>query len=166
MEKPERTPTAFFGGPPTAGENFSDVSNDISSSGSRVFWTSTVRDQEEPGKLVPEALYVRENDAMAQSPIGPGGECADSSDACTVEIDAGEKACVEARQLRKRGRKFWRASADGTRVFFTDCKRLTADSTAVPGKQCVRVHTQLEPEGPIGSDLYEYNFGTDRLTDL
>ncbi|MGA9285293.1 MAG: hypothetical protein WBV85_07605 [Solirubrobacteraceae bacterium] len=156
----EQSPDAFFGGPSLEGSL--DPSNVISSAGSRVFWTSSDNTKEEQ---VPKALYVRENGTMPQSPLGPGGECTDSSDACTVQIDAGEHACVVAGKCEGGGGRFWGASADGSRVFFTDCAKLTVDSTAVPTAGCTRSMRRVE-EPVRGNDLYEYDVETGKLTDL
>ena len=158
--QPEAAPDASFG---SSGEVLPDLSNDVSVDGSRVFWTSSVRNEEDRQQFVPRALYVRENDETPQSPLGPGGECSDSADACTVQLDLGERACVLAGKCESGGGRYWGASTDGSRVFFTDCAKLTADSTAVPGKQCLYGE---ESSVLAGSDLYEYNFGTAKLTDL
>jgi hypothetical protein len=75
------------------------------------------------------ALYVREDGSR------------------TVQVDESKGAGPSG------GGRFMLASADGSRVFFTDESQLTADSTAAPG----------EP------DLYEYSLGSgqpDRLVDL
>jgi hypothetical protein len=155
----ETSPDASFGAPSVEEEWFPDLSNVISADGSRVFWTSSDYTPDFSGRLkhVPRALYVRENASMPQSPIGRGGECADSSDACTVQVDSGEHACVLAGRCGSGGGRFWGASADGSRVFFSDCAKLTANSTAVPGEGCT---------GPTGNDLYEYDVETGKLTDL
>ena len=48
-------------------------------------------------------------------------------------------------------------------MFFTDCNRLTPDSTAVSGGKC----TATEPGFELtGNDLYEYDFTDGQLTDL
>jgi hypothetical protein len=118
----------------------------ISADGSRIFWTdtSTAVTTEDPAGLT--RLFVRENDAS------PG--------ASTVQIDASEvPAGAGATETREREERsgagtFMTASADGTKVYFTDDRDLTADANAAPG----------EP------DLYEYNFepapGQPHLTDL
>ena len=59
------------------------------------------------------------------------------------------------------GGKFWAASSDGSRVFFTDCSQLTPDSTAVPTTECERedacatryavaVMISMKPSSPPG----------------
>ena len=161
--QPETFPIATFGG---SGEFLPDLSNDISTDGSRVFWTSNVHSEENYEQFVPKALYVRENDEMPQSPLGSGGECSDPADACTIQLDLGERACVLAGKCESGGGRFWGASADGTHVFFTDCARLTADSTAVPGKQCMKKRSAQTVPVPNGNDLYEYDLETAKLTDL
>ncbi len=94
-------------------------------------------------------LYVRENAEQPQSPMS-GEECTDAGDACTVQVDAAEQGAVGPGG----GGRYWGASADGSKVFFTDESKLTVGSTAEAGKP----------------DLYEYAIENGRiyghLTDL
>jgi hypothetical protein len=108
-------PNATFGSPASS-QNFNkpDFSNVISVDGSRIFWTD----------LSTGGLYVRENDIQPQSPLGVKGECTVPADACTVQVDATQGPGSSG------GGRFLTASSDGTRVFFTDCSRLTKDSTS------------------------------------
>jgi hypothetical protein len=108
----------------------------ISEDGSRIFWSTLELVSEEPSYRLyrPSALYVREDDA--------------SADARTVQVDAAEPGCGSCGAGG--GGQFWTASSDGSRVYFTDENRLTADSTAAAG----------EP------DLYVYDVETGSLTDL
>jgi hypothetical protein len=78
------------------GGNPPDFSHVISGDGSRIFWTD----------LSTGELFVREHATEPQSPLGANGECMVSVDACTVLVSAGGR--------------FWTASGDGSRVFFTD----------------------------------------------
>jgi hypothetical protein len=140
----ETAPDAVFGAPQVFssvvdGPDFDRV---ISGDGSRIVWTDRSTG----------ALYVRENDTQPPSPLGPGGECTVAGDACTVQVDAGSSG----------GALFWTASSDGSKVFFTDCSRLTASSTAVFTAGC-----GAEAGGRLsGSDLYEYDLSDGELTDL
>jgi hypothetical protein len=124
-------PNAAFG----AAGTFGSLSRVISTDGSRVFWTD----------LNTGDLYVRENDAAPQSPLGEKGECLVPSDACTVQVDVSHGGSGSGG-----GGVFWAASSDGSMVFFTDESQLTSDSTAAAG----------EP------DLYEYDVKSGGLTDL
>ncbi len=114
---------ATFGGPPIGSDlafsfsTFSDFSHVISADGSRVFWTQIEGEEEQS----PKALYVRENPGQPQSPL-EGGRCTVPADACTVLISEGGR--------------FWTATADGSKVFFTK------------------------------GDLYEYDVGDGVTTDL
>jgi hypothetical protein len=106
----------------------------ISADGSRVFFTAG------------GSLYVRENPGAEQSAL-EGERCTEPAKACTVRLDISQGSSG--------GGHFQEASADGSRVFFTDTSRLTADSTA-------------EPSEP---DLYECELpeetgGACKLTDL
>jgi DNA-binding beta-propeller fold protein YncE len=103
----------------------------ISSDGRRIFWNM--------GGASPTALYMRDT-ALGKS----------------LELDTAEAACVEEGECESGGGRFQIASADGSRVFFTDTHRLSKDSGAAFEK----------------SDLYECRIGesagkpTCALTDL
>jgi hypothetical protein len=141
---------ATFGAPQIANNglgNFGtpDFSHAISADGSRIFWSAVGPSPVGTAPGPPLALYVRENDTQPQSPI-VGGKCAVPTDGCTVQVDAAEAGAPGPGG----GGRFWTASSEGSRVFFTDENRLTNDSTAASG----------EP------DLYEYDVNTGVLTDL
>lgn len=98
----------------------------VSADGSRIVWTDGVT----------EDLYVREDDA--------------EPDAKTVQLDSAEAGCGAC---LSGGGHYWTASADGSRVLFTDERQLTSNSTATAG----------------APDLYRYDFNAPeghRLTDL
>ena len=81
----------------------------ISQDGSRVVWT-----KDETIKAGLGHLYLR-----------------DTSKAETIQLDAPEKGLPEPKTGEA---QFQTASADGSRVFFSDAQRLTADATASPAK--------------------------------
>jgi hypothetical protein len=141
-------PGRVWGGDEGPPPDYSDV---ISTDGSRIFF-STVETYENnahnQNRYRPKALYVRENDSEPQSPLNEKGECEVAADACTVQVDASQGGPESA------GGMFWTASADGSKVFFTDCRNLTAESTAVPAAGCGNPENLEEP--PHGNDLYEY----------
>ncbi len=63
------------------------------------------------------------------------------------------------------------ASTDGSKVFFTDCSRLTEDSTAVFSGECGVFRNAGFAEANkvaevTGNDLYEYDVASGRITDL
>jgi DNA-binding beta-propeller fold protein YncE len=116
-------PNATFGSPEGDTNEEPDFSNVISTDGSRVFWSEL----ESASHDVPKALYVREDGTT------------------TVQIDLPQGGPDPGG-----GGRFWTASSDGTKVFFTDCHRLTGQSTAVPNTNC------RTEDGPVGQDLYEY----------
>jgi hypothetical protein len=89
---------ATFGAPPLLeglGEDRFDFSNVISADGSRIFWTD----------LKTGDLYMRENPSQPQSSLDGEGHCTSPGDACTVQI--------------AEGGRFWTATTDGSKVFFT-----------------------------------------------
>ncbi len=67
------------------------------------------------------------------------GHCADSSLACTVQVDASQTGGLGG------GGAFMRASADGSKVFFTDSDAAGLTSDTVAGS---------------GQNLYEYDVET------
>lgn len=97
------------------------------------------------------ALYLREHAGQPQSAVVPaspkvnGEQCEEPVKACTIQIDA-----VQGGPGPSGGGVFWGASADGSRVFFTDTNELTANA-----------HTTAEQP-----DLYEYEVESGKLTDL
>jgi hypothetical protein len=92
-------PNATFGGFEEGEHQKPDFSHVISADGSRIFWTD----------LNDGNLYVRENPTQPQSPLGSQDACIVAADACTVQVD---------REAGGEGR-FWAASSDGSKVFFT-----------------------------------------------
>jgi hypothetical protein len=114
----------------------------VSGDGERVYFYA---EGEVPsGSLAGAKLYLREN--AAQPPLE---ECAAPNKACTIQIDLAESGSAGPSGA---GIFQW-ASADGSKVFFTDEGRLTTKSTAEAGKP----------------DLYEYDLANplgERLTDL
>ena len=96
-------------------------------------------------------LYMREHGVeQEQSALNAKKECTEPAKACTVQVDAAEEGAPGP----SGGGRYWGASVEGERVFFTDENKLTTNSTAESG----------DP------DLYEYDtepghvYG--RLTDL
>jgi hypothetical protein len=107
-------------------------SHAVSANGSRTFFEANGN------------LYLRENGA--QEPIG---ECGEPARACTVQVDVAQQGGSGS----SGGGTFKWASTDGSKVFFIDESKLTADSTAEAGKP----------------DLYEYDLEATaghHLTDL
>jgi hypothetical protein len=92
-------------------------------------------------------LYLRLNAERPQSPVNGEERCTEPADACTVQVDAASGGGESG------GGRFMRATPDGSRVFFVDELRLTADATASSG----------------APDLYEYDTSAplgERLRDL
>ncbi len=149
-------PSATLGrqGPSTNGFVSPEASNAISADGSRIYW-SAVEAVKVSGEYEerPKALYVRENDTQTESEM-EGEECVEPAKACTVQVDASALPGTQSKKdAEGGGGQFWTASSDGSRVLFTDERRLTAGSTAEAG----------DP------DLYEYDLGApegERLNDL
>jgi NHL repeat len=120
------------------------VGDDISDDGAMVFFAE--------GTTPYSALYVREHGdktvefsaSQKTNGSGPGGMDPDGP----------------------RPVWFWRASHNGTRVFFSSCEKLTNDATADAaasdgGAPCDPDHASL-----VGQDLYEYDTASGVLSDL
>jgi hypothetical protein len=104
----------------------------VSSDGGRVFFYANGN------------LYVRVHADREQSSLDGTGQCAEPERACTYQVDASKHGGSGG------GGRFMWASADGSRVFFTDEAQLTNGASATAG----------EP------DMYEYNVDTGDLSDL
>ena len=83
--------------------------------------------------FITEQLYLRINATEEQSKVSggalDGSQCTEPARACTIQLDAvqGGSGAGNAQP------HFQLASADGSRVFFTDTQRLTPGSGAGPG---------------------------------
>lgn len=127
----------------------------ISADGERaLFYSGGGFQVSENGGVLPTApyidggLYLRERPGAAQSALNTSGECDEPAKACTIQLDLPQGVAGPGG-----GGQFRWASADLSKVFFTDERKLTPDSNAAPGKP----------------DLYEYDLDKpagQRLTDL
>jgi hypothetical protein len=118
--------------PPNATELPETFTHALSSDGGRVFFYANGN------------LYVRVHADREQSLLGGTGQCTEPERACTYQVDASKSGGSGG------GGRFMWASADGSRVFFTDEGQLTNGAPAMAG----------EP------DMYEYNVDTGDLADL
>jgi len=127
---PDGTPVE---GTPANSGGGAAVTHAMSADGERVFFDAQGN------------LYARLN-VGAESTTS--GACSDgeSGKACTVQVDAAAAGAPGPAG----GGSFMDASEDGSRVYFTDENRLTADATASTG----------------APDLYEYDVETGELVDL
>jgi hypothetical protein len=119
----------------------------VSADGSRVVWA--YGHPSESG----HSLYLRENVGQPQSALA-SGQCTEPEMACTVQIDASRGGLGVGGEGQ-----FVAASADDSKIFFTDGQRLTADSTA---SGCSR----SEPCGDLYLFEPEAAGGGPKLTDL
>ena len=114
----------------------------VSEDGSRVYFTAS------EGNVA--QVYVRVNLGRPQSALGVHGECLEAAQACTIEVSASQRHPEDP--SGPQSARYWGASADGAKVFFTSSAELTAD--AYTG-----THDQA-------ANLYEYDLATGELTDL
>ncbi len=173
--------STFAGGPGVEGDHL----NVISENGERAFFTALGRGEPENPRCtgiasVPKVdeLFARVNGTRPQSPVDAQGRCTVSADACTVAISqpgalsspepnsgCSTPACETntTDEADFRDANFERASADGSKVFFTSAQQLLdgasqdpePNDSAVPrdnGKGCPKV------TGANGCNLYEYDF--------
>jgi hypothetical protein len=125
---------------------YADYWHAVSSDGSRVFFTTPAHES----GYSERKLYVRENAEQPQSPLTVGGECTVSTDACTVEVSASQRAVKDPAGPQEA--RYWGASADGSRVFFTSKAELTEDAYTGPADNA--------------ANLYEYDLENGKLKDL
>jgi hypothetical protein len=129
-----------------------DVWHAVSADGSRVFFTGG---EGEGGSSAVGQLYVRENVGQPQSPYAQG-KCAVSTDACTVEVSASQRTNSRREPDPDPNgpgpARYWDASAEGQKVFFTSRVELTNDANT--GKE------------DNAANLYEYDLETGVLSDL
>jgi hypothetical protein len=133
-ELPAREGQARFGaGLLSGGETVGAVKHAISADGRRVFWEAAAA----PGAT--PTLYVRDSERHE-----------------TLELDTAEAACVEEARCEDGGGRFQVASADGTRVLFSDSHRLSKGGNAegdlyeceiaIEGEKLACQLTDLTPE--------------------
>ena len=143
--------TASAGGGHAGGSTFAGgvagrAVNAVSPDGSKVIFTDSGTD------AVPGQLYLRE------------------SGATTVQLSASQR--TSGAGPGPLFPTYWAASADDSKVFFTSCEQLTDDSTAVyRGSSIGQTQTCDQAAasagwGLVGSDLYQYDTASGRLTDL
>jgi hypothetical protein len=137
----EVEPHAVAGGPSQLPGNGPDLSNILAPDGSRVIWSSVVRKESRGGSAAfSGALYARE------SPFSPSAH--------TVQLDSAETGAEGS----SGGGEYWTSAAGVDKTFFTDCNRLTTDSTAINEGNCAHVTPSRGELIKEGADLYEYNF--------
>ncbi len=128
----------------TNGHGYEHI-NAVSPDGSKVFFRDSVA-------IVEGQLYMRENGTT------------------TVEISASQKTNGSGPGgTDPNGRRFpryWPASADGSKAFFTSCEQLTNDSTADSAPDGHEICVGGEDDRPIGNDLYQYDTVSGVLSDL
>jgi hypothetical protein len=122
----------------------------VSHDGLRVFMTFTT---------TPHQVYVRENPEQPQSPLN-GEECTVPGDACTVEVSASQKTNGTGPggtdpHGSSQPARYWDASVDGSRVFFTSNAELTNDANTGSADNAENLY-EYDLEKPAGK----------RLTDL
>jgi hypothetical protein len=149
--RPEAGATIGRQGPSPNGSFEPEASNAVSADGSRIYWSAVeLASVEGETEERPKALYVRESDT---DPEGEHGECGEFL-ACTVQVDLSALPGTQTEKEEKGGYgKFWTAAANGSRVFFTDERRLTSDSTAEPNEPDLYEYNLEAPEGEQLSDL-------------
>jgi hypothetical protein len=82
--------------------------------------------------------------------LAGGGECLEATSACTVEVSASQRSTSDTHSLQPA--RYWGASEDGSRVFFTSEAELTKDAYTGPEDDA--------------ANLYEYDVPTGELNDL
>jgi NHL repeat len=130
---PSGEPTSEAGLTAKVGNNNVNMRGAISDDGNRVFFETTGSSHH---------LYLRANATEPQSVIA-GDICTEPSKACTIQLDVAEEGLAAGAE----GEEFQAASADGSRVFFTDTAALTANSTAKGAEPDLYMCEVSESEG-------------------
>ncbi len=141
------------GAQPGADAGFDDSWRSLSADGSRVFFTNS-------HTIGSEVLATDRQLEVEENPAGPSEDCAVVGDRCMLEVSRSQRLPEDP--LGPGSARFRGASVNGSRVFFTDCAKLTKEATAVANEQ----QTTCYPEAGTGNDLYEYDLETGALTDL
>ena len=127
-------PDATIGAPPDAYPLYLNPPNfggAISADGNRVYWSSLETTGENLNVIEdimerPTGLYLRENPGDPQSPV-VNGKCSVPSDACTVQVSAGEA-------------QYWASAANGRYAFYSEAGGLYRfDAEPGPGSSSKRV---------------------------
>jgi DNA-binding beta-propeller fold protein YncE len=109
-----------------------------------------------PGTTIKEAkageltLSKEAGSSGSDVALHAGGECTEPTKACTIEVSAPQRAL--ANPAGTQPARYWGASADGSKVFFTSNAELTEDAYTGSAGQ--------------GANLYEYDLATGQLNDL
>jgi hypothetical protein len=131
----------------------------VSNDGSRVFFTGAEGKEEasQEGNILGQ-VFLRENPTQPQSPYA-AGKCSVMTDACTVMVSASQRKVADPNDPSTsefpngvRPARYWGASADGSRVFFTSRAELTDNANTGPADSA--------------ANLYEYDVETGVLSDL
>jgi Fibronectin type III domain/NHL repeat/WD40-like Beta Propeller Repeat len=132
---PNGEPAAEAGLGSALGHNYLNMRGAISADGSRVIF--------EAGSH----LYLRADALATQT---GSGACDQPGGACTIQIDQ-----PQAEAPGGSGEAIFQgASADGSRVFFTDNSRLTSDATSAPGKPDLYMcEVKVSTHGNLECDL-------------
>jgi DNA-binding beta-propeller fold protein YncE len=123
-----------------------DAWHATSADGSRVYFTTPPDVGNGVGRL-----FVRVNIGQKQDEkLGPKEECLEPAQACTIEVSASQREPEDSNGLQPA--RYWGASADGGKVFYTSNSELTDKAYTGPADNA--------------ANLYEYDLATGKLTDL
>jgi hypothetical protein len=82
--------------------------------------------------------------------INAGGECTEAEQACTVDVSASERTVPDTHGPQSA--RYWGASADGQKVFFTSNEELTDDADTGPADNAPNLY-EYDLAGPEGERL-------------
>ena len=86
-----------------------------------------------------------------------GGECTEAAKACTIDISASQRASSDTNGLQ--AARYWGASANGARVFFTSDAELTDDAKTGPADDAANLY-EYDLERPAGERLKDLTVDT------
>jgi hypothetical protein len=127
-----------------------EVSHAISANGERILFYAggTTLEGRGASRYVGGGLYLREHPDAEQSALNGTGECTEPEKACTIQIDIKQGGSGSSGE----GQFRW-ASADTSKIFFTDVEKLTPDASAAPGEPDLYEYDVERPEGQRLADI-------------
>lgn len=94
----------------------------------------------------------------AEAPLTAGGECTEATKACTIDVSSSERATSDPHSAKQSAR-FWGASADGSRMFFTSDAELTEDAYTGAEDNAANLY-EFDMEKPEGQRLTDLSVDT------
>ncbi len=118
------------------------------------------------GGYYPEDTTSNDGSKVIFTAVGSGQIYVRENDTSTTQVSASQRATPDPNGTKPAS--YMGATADGSKIYFGSCEKLTEDSTAVSTEagSCTENTNQFGGEFLQGQDLYEYDTATGELVDL